>query len=94
MKFDTSILIEKIIDDLEAEMTVLNNYYEFDDCTVKVVGRISQDFDYDRGDYFTPPSCDLYSRVADIDLIEMADKNGTRELTAEELWYITKQLEI
>lgn len=94
MRFDTSILIEKIIDDLECEMTILNNYYEFDDCVVKVVGRISQDFNYDNGDYFTPPSCDLYSRVADLDSIEVSCKDGTREMTAEELWYIIKQLEL
>lgn len=94
MKYDPSILIERIIDDLEAEMTIVNKFYEFDDCTIEVVARISQDFNYDNGDYFTPPSCDLYSRVADIDSIKEYSEFGEREMTDEEIYYIQKQLEV
>ena len=90
--------IDILIDDLKYEFSdtyISFKEYEFvyDDCIVTVTGTIQEDWVYDRGDYYTPPSADFVSRFAEIDEVVIS-YNDEREvkLSPKELYYMEVEL--
>lgn len=65
--------------------------YDFLDAAVTVSGSVQEDFRYEQGDWLTPPSYSLVSRVVDLDevLVSYNDEHEYK-LSAEEL----EQMEI
>lgn len=92
MKYEESTFILKLIEDLEGEMTHFDNrVYEFDDCDMKVSGFVQQTFAYEPQGYYTPPSWELTSRSANLDIWEITERE--RLLTPEEIYFIEHQIE-
>ncbi len=98
MIFDEITLKEQIIERLTDNTTFFqesnnNTEFEFDDCTVRVSGTVWSTHDCEKGDYYTPPSYDLISRSAELD-ITLFYEIGVYSMTFEEINAIEKLIEV
>jgi len=94
MKYDYKILLQDIIDESEGEYTRIMKDFDYEDASVLVIGNVYQDFDYVKGDYWTPSWCDLASRTADMDSVTVHYDDEWHEFTKEELEELEKDLEL
>lgn len=98
MVFDETYLVEQIVDRLTGEMTVFqesnyNTEFNFDDCDVRVLGTVQEEYDYDRGDFFSIPSYTLRYRTSDLD-ITIYYEDCVYQMTEEEEEAIEKMIDV
>jgi hypothetical protein len=99
MKFDELYLSDLIKDRLTDEMTVFddknhNTEFNFDDCDVRVTGRVQQEYKHEKWDYWNPVDVELISRTADFDEIILYYESGVYKMTHEEILSIEKLLDV
>lgn len=92
MDYEPILLAEKIINDLEEDMTFYDTFYDFDDCCIHVSGIVSQDFEYTPQTYDTPPWMDLTSRTADL-YIKVYNEHGEYNMDINDIYQIEKMIE-
>jgi len=93
--FNIPTLTSLIRDEFNGDVyTRLNLEYDFMDATVNVTGSVYEDYKYDYGDYYTPPSATFVSRTVDIDSVCVSyNDEHEYELDSEDLYLIEKELE-
>ena len=94
MIYTAEDLVAKINDiPFDEEIKVLEDLsIDFDDATVEMRGFVFGDFDYEKGDYWTPPSSKLVYQVADIYEVIINYKENSEFLNGEEITHIEKLL--
>ena len=94
MKYTPQNLVFLINDiPYDEEIKIFNQTpFEFDDCTVDVSGHVYGTFDYERGDYFLPPSSDQKGQVGDLYEVVIGYDDETKFLCGDEIFEIEKLL--
>lgn len=93
--FTIPALTSLIRDEFNGDVyTRLKLEYDFMDSTVNITGSVYEDYKYDNGDYWTPPSTTFISRTVDLDSVCVSyNDEHIYELDSEEIYKLEKELE-